>query len=197
MSPHPPQGRGSLALLWSRQEQPRHRVGMPAPSQPRRAGLTRQSPLAGALPGAFPFFGFPLPVLSPSEPRPKALLTAPVSIAALPCPQRVFGPVTKVTVPALSRPALPCPQPHWDTMRIRLLEPISGIYGSYAAGEEASAYCKGNHLTGSPRNACAYLHLGVRALLLEEKLLYPRKSRWAMSELRGSSPKGEFNPTIT
>ena len=84
-----------------------------------------------------------------------------------------------------------------DTMRIGLLEPISGIYGSYAAGEEASAYCKGNHLTGSPRNACAYLHLGVRALLLEEKLLYPRKSRWAMSELRGSSPKGEFNPTIT
>ena len=116
---------------------------MPAPSQPRRAGLTRQSPLAGALPGAFPFFGFPLPVLSPSEPRPKALLTAPVSIVALPYPQRVFGPVAKVTVPALSRPALPCPQPHWDTMRIRLLEPISGTYCSYAAGEEASAYCQG------------------------------------------------------
>ena len=30
-----------------------------------------------------------------------------------------------------------------DTMRIGLLEPISGIYGSYAAGEEASAYWQG------------------------------------------------------
>ena len=37
----------------------------------------------------------------------------------------------------------------------------------------------------------------AQALTLEEKVLYPRESRWVMSELRGSSPKGEFNPTIT
>ncbi len=41
------------------------------------------------------------------------------------------------------------------------------------------------------------LRAGARVLTLEEKVLYTRESRWAMSELRGSSPKGEFNPTIT
>ena len=44
---------------------------------------TRQRPPKGPLPGVFPFFGFPFPVLSPSEPPANRLLTDPVSSAVL------------------------------------------------------------------------------------------------------------------